>query len=150
MKRSEPLQDLSRDHHEALAVALGLRRATSENVDAAIRRFRGYFQPRGARHFDVEEAVLLPVLEELDGGRALSARIRAEHTALRMCAAELAGAARESEQLDVAVALGRKLDAHVRFEEREVFPLLETRLAPGELEDLGIRLSDAEAEHETR
>ena len=139
MKRSEALAVLSRDHHQALAVALPLRRATAASLDGALAGFHDYFDGRGERHFDAEEEVLLPVLRGVPDGGALADRIVAEHEQLRRLAAD-AGSSTAA-----AVALGDALHDHVRFEEREVFPLIEQTLGDDELAALGERLRVADA-----
>lgn len=137
MKRSDALAPLSRDHHEALFVARGLRRAGEETAAEAVARFREYFERRGDQHFDVEERVLLPVLEQLTDGPGLAARVLEEHGRLRALASETAAG---EPSLPALHHLGEALDAHVRFEERELFPVVETELDPDELRRLGERL----------
>ena len=71
-----------------------------------------------AGRFAEEERDLLPLLET-DRHGALAERLRAEHAQLRLLfAAALSGR-------DEAQA-GQALIDHVRFEERELFPVLET------------------------
>lgn len=41
--------------------------------------------------------------------------------------------------------LGERLDAHVRHEERVLFPAIERALSPGQLEALGRAVASAEA-----
>jgi hypothetical protein len=48
MKRNEALQQLSRDHHRALEVALKLRRATDAEADAVRDRFLEFWREHGA------------------------------------------------------------------------------------------------------
>jgi Hemerythrin HHE cation binding domain len=145
VKRSPQLAPLSRDHHHALEVALRLRRATEADAGAAAARFLDFWERDGRRHFEIEEQLLLPALgAEEPGWAAASERVRAEHADVRARAgalaglegAGLAGAARE---------LGELLAAHVRFEERELFVLLEERLPAGELDELGRAVAAAEA-----
>lgn len=138
MKRSEALAVLSRDHHQALAVALVLRRATEASLQDALERFHGYFDTRGSLHFDVEEQLIVPVLNDLPGGAPLGERMVREHADLRA----LAAAAGESAQ--AAAALGDALNEHVRFEERQVFPLIEAELPDPELAALGEQLAEAD------
>ena len=137
MKRSEALAGLSRDHHEALAVALRLRRVDGATATDARERFTEYFEPRGRRHFDLEESVLGPEIGELPGGAQLFARLLTEHEQLRALGATVsAGQA----TLDEMHRLGEELTAHVRFEERELFPLLENHLDDARLTELGDQL----------
>jgi hemerythrin-like domain-containing protein len=142
MKRSEALAPLSRDHHLALNAARLLRRATPETSAAAVDHFRAYWAEHGDRHFDVEEQLLAPALPPGDAELAEgAARMRREHDDLRR-RARVVGDAPEAELQE----LGTLLDAHVRFEERELFPLIEERLPDSELEALGRRIAAAEAE----
>jgi hemerythrin-like domain-containing protein len=140
VKRSEALAGLSRDHHQALFAAMRLKRATPDDAAQASAGFREYFERTGDRHFDAEETVLLPALPDEGDWAGLAARVRAEHRELRAAGARLAA----GEDVDVGElhAFGAALEAHVRFEERELFPFLEQRLAEAELAELGRRLEN--------
>ena len=139
MKRSKALRSLSRDHHKALSVALDLRRF--QDVGQASGRFLEFW-PDGALHFRIEEEVLLPYWELLGTVNAEAvARLSAEHRALRAAALEVsAGTA----SLSSLRNLGAKLAAHVRFEERELFPIIEADLGEHELETLARVVAEAE------
>ena len=138
MKRSDALAPLSRDHHKALFVALQLRRAEAETVAEAAERFEAFLADQGRLHFSIEEALLLPALPASDPewGRGC-ARVLADHERLRAGVPD--GADVESVR-----AMGELLADHVRFEERELFEILERRLDPAELERLGRAVAEAE------
>ena len=137
MKRSAALSPLSRDHHHALDAALRLRRATGDDVAAAVAHFERFFAEHGREHFATEERYLLPALPAGDPEWAAGVeRVLADHEALRLGAEDLARAPAD-ERVSMAHELGELLAAHVRFEERVLFPLLEQRLAPEDLELLG-------------
>ena len=139
MKRSDALAPLSRDHHQALSVAMGLRRATEDDVRAAVERYTSFLDRHERRHFDVEEALILPALPESDAEWAEGcARVRADHERLR-------GGLRADASVEEAREVGELLAAHVRFEERELFELLESRLDDGALARLGAAIEEAEA-----
>ena len=140
MKRSKALRSLSRDHHKALSVALDLRRA--RDVGQASARFLEFW-PDGALHFRIEEEVLLPQWERFGTVNAEAVtRLTAEHRTLRAAALEVsAGTASLSSLRD----LGAKLAAHVRFEERELFPMIEADLGEQQLETLARVVAKAEA-----
>jgi hypothetical protein len=132
MQRSAALAALSRDHQHALAVALVLRRADDAGAEAAIGRFRDFFESEGRLHFSIEEQVLLPALPPDDPEwSAAVARVREDHAAIRSAAAGSPSGA------DAVRRLGQRLHDHVRFEERVLFDLLERRLPAAELERLG-------------
>jgi hypothetical protein len=139
MRRSDALAPLSRDHHVALEAALRLRRATPEDVGPATARFNAFWIHHGRRHFEIEEALILPALPPGDAEwDAATARVRVDH-------ADIAARARSLEPGDVDAAreLGERLHAHVRFEERVLFALLERRADPDALAALGEAVASA-------
>ena len=143
MKRSPELAALSRDHHQALEAALRLRRVTDETLGSAVEHFLAFFGGQGEQHFVIEERLVLPALPDDDAQWAeATQRVRAEHREIRAAAASLADAA----SVRAARGVGELLAAHVRFEERTLFPLVEQRLSQGALADLGRALAAAEAD----
>lgn len=126
MKRSGILQPLSREHHTALTLAKTCERAArsgdatmvNQACQRAIRAFSSDLDP----HFQIEEQSLLPLLHgpEVQG---LVQRTLADHRQLR-------GLLDGLQQHDIGALdnFGKCLTAHVRFEERELFPLLERLL----------------------
>jgi hemerythrin-like domain-containing protein len=126
VKRHPLLQPLSDDHHRALVLARRTRRAAEASSDAKSlaktwldvkERFASELEP----HFRVEEAWLFPALEAA-GALALVERARADHALLRELVLREAAAT-------TAVELAGLLETHIRFEERELFPLAERLLA---------------------
>ena len=126
MKRHRKLQDLSREHHSALQLALKAKRAamsgdqTMVEVTAAacVTAFRTELNP----HFVVEETTLLPLLVAA-GEDTLVSQVERDHQALRGLCVQL-------QQPDVTSLLdfAERLTSHVRFEERELFVVLESLL----------------------
>lgn len=142
MKRSEALAPLSRDHHAALAMALRLRRTTSPSADRDA--FVAFFAADTAPHFAIEEDVLLPaVADVLPASDPDVARMLADHAELRRRTAEVAAAPEPDP--GALGALGELLAAHVRLEERVLFPRIEALLEPARLAELGARIAAAEA-----
>ena len=140
MRRSEALLSLSRDHHKALSVALKMRRAEDAEEGAAL--FARYWEEHGRVHFRVEEETLLPTWARLGSvNQEAAARLAQEHLEIR--ARALMVAARPT--LNDVHALGEKLTSHVRFEERELFPLIEEDLDAGDLVVVARAVSEAEA-----
>ena len=130
MKRDPRLRDLSRDHHRALVLArraAGSADGTDEAVAATWRTVRDEYAHHLAPHFDVEERCLLAPLE-LRGEEALVRRTRQEHEQLRALLNSSDGPRAR------LCAFADLLRAHVRFEERELFPAAEALLSPAELQ----------------
>ena len=128
MKRHQTLQDLSREHHTALTLALGARRAATsgdpEQVAAAVTRCAEVFAADLEAHFLIEESGLLPAMARV-GEEALVARTLREHAELRALVGRLSDA-----DATTLLSFADLLSAHVRFEERELFEVAQQRLEP--------------------
>ncbi|HEY4698470.1 MAG TPA: hemerythrin domain-containing protein [Gallionella sp.] len=126
MKRSPILQPLSREHHTALTLAKASERAARSGDEALVRltcqRVIRAFADELEPHFRIEEVSLLPLLNSPET-QPLLERTLADHSQLR----GLLDALRQNDAgaLD---SFGKCLAAHVRFEERELFPVLESLL----------------------
>lgn len=127
MKRDPRLRGLSSEHHQALVLARSLLSAAEggRHIENLFTRFQGELEP----HFLAEERWLLPGLEAA-GAHALAARTREDHAFL---GATVQAAQRGDREAMLAFAT--RLQEHVRFEERVLFPACEELLP----EDLMIR-----------
>ena len=133
MRRSPELAPLSPDH-VALEHALRLRRTTSDDVATVVVTFLAFILGPGRSHFAQEEQLLAP---QVPADRAeLGRRMLSDHEEI------LRRAEGVGHEPDVGQAheLGDLLSRHVRFEERELFPLLEARLSPERLRGIARRL----------
>ncbi|WP_187369458.1 hemerythrin domain-containing protein [Baekduia soli] len=139
MKRHPALAELSRDHHHALVVARDLRRATAVQTAAAARAFLTFWTTEGRDHFRVEEEILLPMYA-VHGAPDHPAIVQMliDHMLIRRDA-ELVARGASAPELR---RLGETLAAHVRLEERRVFPLVEATLSNSELDALAGRLAE--------
>jgi hypothetical protein len=128
VKRHPSLHPLSDDHHRALVLARRLRQFDARDeaaIEALAREVRHAFEGDLEPHFRVEETRLLPALEAA-GGVDLVRRTEADHARLRA----LVGGPWSR---DTAREIGERLERHVRFEERALFPEAEARLSEAEL-----------------
>ncbi len=141
MKRSPELTPLSHEHHQALFVALQLKRAEDGSAFAA---FREFLDGEGGTHIGIEESILLPGWLAADPGadREAAARVLDEHLELRAARLRLGSGEPAAAELH---ALGELLERHIRFEERELFPAIEAALGDQDLAELGARIAAAEA-----
>jgi len=131
VKRHPQLQPLSGDHHRALVLARRARRAVEAQGDAGapaptslattwqdvVKRFASELEP----HFQVEERWLFPLLEAA-GERTLVELARADHARLREVV-------RSEPAVSTAREFAARLERHVCFEERELFPRAERLLS---------------------
>jgi hemerythrin-like domain-containing protein len=146
MKRHDALRPLSRDHHQALHRALKLKRADDAGAAEAVRDMVEFFDAHGAVHFQVEEQVLLPLYVrdgDADPTDEVIARVLTDHIWIRARIAAL----REASvvPVDELHELGRRLDDHIRHEERVLFPAIERALSEDELAGLASAVAAAEA-----
>jgi iron-sulfur cluster repair protein YtfE (RIC family) len=144
LKRHPALAPLSREHHHALVWARRLRLAGDEtrrspSAGAAVGDFLAYFRSEMGRHFTSEEEVLAPLLA---GIGYEPVRLFADHEEIRRLVGRLESAALPADLLDTLTRLGTVLEAHVRYEERELFEYLQERLDPGALGAVARELAD--------
>lgn len=142
MKRSEHLEPLSHDHYAGLHVVRRLqsgleKRAPAEEMEAFVVHFWDTYL---VEHFRQEEALLVPALERTEGSE-LAVQMMGEHRALRRITEAMRAGTSAEDALDRFATV---LQAHIRFEEREVFPYLEQHLRPAALQTIGAQLH---AEH---
>lgn len=127
MKRHTALQDLSREHYRALKLALACRRACdsgdSAQQDAMIAECCTMFAQELEPHFQTEERDILPRLAAA-GENALVDRTLAEHAEFRALIAQL-----PQQGTPGLTRFAELMNAHVRFEEREMFAAMEKLLA---------------------
>ncbi len=142
MKRDPALAPLSHDHHQALFRALRLRRVTAEDAAEVRDDVLSFFSEHGLRHFAIEEEVLLPgCAHRLDSDHPAVERVLTDHTWFR----ERLGSLERGElELGAMKDFGDRLDAHVRHEERVLFPAIEEALDDAELVELGREIETAE------
>lgn len=134
MKRIDELVSLSHDHHAALVLARRCRQSAAgpdprASADEAWRQVREAWSWHLEPHFLIEERTLLPALEEV-GEHALCGRVREDHRGMRALAAA------EAAMVDDVVRFGELLEAHVRFEERELFEVAQQKLAAERLAEV--------------
>jgi hypothetical protein len=122
MYRIPELRKLSEDHHHGLVLARKARRSADEGAACektwieVVEKFQAELEP----HFRIEEEFIAPPLATL-GETRLVERLEEEHRALRDCIADTAGTFE-----DRLSRFGGLLDAHIRFEERELFEAVQS------------------------
>lgn len=133
MQRSQPLIPLSHDHHHGLVVSRrigeGLKRGIEPARMAAYLRY--FWDSDLKRHFVEEEDIIFPLLAADD---TMVLRAKEEHIQLRDYIAALRSNAQD---LDKLASFAKGLEAHIRFEERELFPHIERTALPAALARAG-------------
>jgi hemerythrin-like domain-containing protein len=144
MKRHSALIPLSRDHHNGLVQAVRLCRAAADGDAsarlAAAREFGEFFRNEERVHLRDEEEELFPLLlRHVPSQPGPLREARVQHVQLQGFARKLAIAvAAGSVDRETLKAAGELLDAHIRLEERQLFPLIEELVPDDELRRLGL------------
>ena len=141
MKRDPALNPLSHDHHQALFQALRMKRAGEDDVAEVVPGVLEFWRGHGAHHFRIEEEVLLPAFARHrppDDDRVV--RVLVDHVWIR----ERMGRLEQGATVAELHELGERLDAHVRHEERVLFPAIEEALDAEELVEVGDAVAAAE------
>jgi len=134
LKRHPALQPFSRDHYVGLVQARHLVEAAGgDDSDrrAAVAAFLDAWDTEIAQHFDYEERLLIPLAPK--AGRS---QLRREHRRIRALVSEARKRRKQIDPGDKWVrTLGQLLNDHIRWEEREFYPAIESA-ATGNLDAL--------------
>lgn len=134
MKRNKNLVELSREHHHGLLLGWKIKEGLKRDVAIeTIADYIAFFADRALfPHFEEEETQLLTFLQQDD---ELRKRTIAEHMEIRDLVQQISNPAFSDK--DALIKLAQKMEAHIRFEERELFPYIETSLPDTELDKIG-------------
>jgi iron-sulfur cluster repair protein YtfE (RIC family) len=143
MLRNKNLIPLSHQHQRALALCVRIERASpirESDLQAWQAEIAHLFQSEIEIHFAAEERVLFPVARAYPELIPLVEELNLEHSDLReRFAAAVAGHVSAEE----ATTLSRRLSAHIRKEERQLFERLQKLMDEPELAALGRELDEA-------
>lgn len=120
MKRAAFLQPFSREHHHNLLLGWKIRKGFSKNIEPErIKKYTDWFYKTHIdRHFKLEEKYIFPVLGR---GNQLVEKALSQHRRLRRLF-------KDQKNLEKSLSLlEEELEAHVRFEERELFPKVQEK-----------------------
>ncbi|AIM39062.1 hypothetical protein KO02_22020 [Sphingobacterium sp. ML3W] len=116
--RHPSLQPLSREHHFSLLLCWKIRKGLEQAIE--VKRLQDYiiylWENQIAEHFDIEERLILPILGEEHVGVI---RARKEHRLLRRLFLTPVYTYKTINRIE------ETLEKHIRFEERELFPLVQ-------------------------
>lgn len=143
MKRHEALAPLSREHHGTLILAQLLKKGAPEykgmpgtdkdKASYALNQFKEIIK----EHFEKEELVLEKAWDCDTAVNDLITEIKNEHQQLTTLFLSLNGITKPEDKLD---ELGTMLEAHIRKEERVLFPLLQKHCSEDVLQQIYIVL----------
>ncbi|HEX2532710.1 MAG TPA: hemerythrin domain-containing protein [Chitinophagaceae bacterium] len=140
IRRSHELAPLSREHHEGLLAVWKIRQGLRKGIPAD--RIFCFVQWFGKEHLEIhmerEETVLAGVLP-LE--HPMMERLFDEHRAVRRQLEDL----REYASPERLEHLAAVLEAHIRFEERYLFPQIESSAGRSQLAEMEAYLSGEKA-----
>jgi iron-sulfur cluster repair protein YtfE (RIC family) len=136
LKRHASLIPLTHDHHHALVQARRLRVAAEGSDRERLRQtqeFLHFFEADTVKHFRQEEELVFPLVVDLPGAEPILEHALMDHIRIHGLVRQLM---LEHDQGDPQAATMTRaaamLEAHIRLEEKTLFPLIE-RLAPKDL-----------------
>ena len=133
-RRHERLIPLTHDHHHALHYARQLRKGADgddNHRQAVAAEFIAFFRNDGVRHFRQEEEDLFPrVIDAPDSPIDGIKRALIEHVQIHAQVKELERqSAQRAVDADLMRDMAKRFREHVRFEENELFPAIESAAA---------------------
>lgn len=133
IKRSNALMPLSREHHFDLLLAWKIRKGLKEGVNAErMANYISYLHKNLiSDHFKDEETELFDQLPKDD---LMCAQAREEHRDIRELISKIC--VKKEKDPELFNQLADKVEAHVRFEERTLFPYLEEKLSGEKLAEI--------------
>lgn len=139
-RRHESLIPLSREHHYALMICLRINRGLPAHGDEAgwlqakTRQVTLFFASDLAAHFKAEEEVLFPAMRTTAEAASLINELSDEHRRLERLVQQLS-----TEAHSIAATLREfagLLEAHIRKEERLLFPIYEREISTSAAEQV--------------
>ena len=144
-RRHSALLPLTHDHHHVLAKVRRLKRAAEGGSDPELWRasqdFVDFFHTEGELHFKEEEEELVPIFGVTLPPEAVE--MLEDHVILRDLVAALAHEANVASVEPVtALRVADRFAAHVRFEEKVLFPLLESVATEKQMNEISLAERD--------
>lgn len=139
IKRNENIVILSREHHFGLLFCWKIRQGIKKAVNSErIKNYVNfYWNGHLHKHFEEEEAYMFLKVKDEPCNKALE-----QHQQIRWLISQITDT-NATPDLDLLHQLADLVEAHIRFEERELFPHLEKVLDEQELKDIGTALEQS-------
>jgi iron-sulfur cluster repair protein YtfE (RIC family) len=144
-RRHESLIPLSREHHYGLLVCLRIHRGLANHhadldwLSERAERVICFFESDLKTHFEAEEEIVFPAMLEIEEARAVIEQLIKEHRNVTRLVDRL----RRSRGLQLSSLLREfadLLEAHIRQEERVLFPCYERNISPKEAGQVKIQI----------
>jgi hemerythrin-like domain-containing protein len=144
IKRNKHILQLSKDHHFTLLFCWKIRQGIKMQIDPErIKKYVQYFwQQHMQTHFREEEEILFKPVKDDKVQKALN-----DHEAINNQVTKALQVPNDI-SYEALSMLANTVDAHIRYEERELFPHLETVLTESQLASIGEQLNKQEMEND--
>ena len=138
IRRNRNIVKLSQDHHASLLFCWKLRQGIKRHtaIDRMVNYVQYFWAQHFSPHFKEEEELLYSVIKDAKVQRAID-----DHQKIKLLINDLLHPELK-ERADQLSGLADTVDEHVRYEERILFPHLETELSDEQLESIGNHISD--------
>jgi len=149
MKRHPAFVTLSQEHHDGLLLATRLQQGTnallrlwSHDLHWQSEYVVKFFDDNLRQHFSVEEEIVFPAARQyLLEHSGMIQKLIDQHNDMRSIAESLSLPVEENLK-NLLTQFGKILEAHIRIEEREFFPLCETRIPEEQIQAMGKRINE--------
>ncbi len=137
MKRNKNLKTLSWEHHDGLVVSFRLQQGLKKkaNVNDMSDYIFHIWDKLLEHHFWQEEQTL----SNLKISSEFTSQMKNEHKQIRNLIGELN---KDSKNKNFIEEFAEFLNKHIRFEERQLFPLIEKEVDSNQLDEIGKFLKD--------
>lgn len=139
LKRDENLVILSHEHHHGLMFCVRLKKASDTDSETLRSFVQDYWNNHLSDHFVREEKLLIP----FTFNASLKNQLLNEHADIKLLVNKITQH-KNDEITENAIILSKKVNDHIRFEERILFPWLQRNLNPNELRYIGEELDKIE------
>lgn len=136
MKRNENLKTLSWEHHDGLVVSFRLQQGLNKNTDA-IEMAEYILFTWGTvleHHFWQEEQTISSNLSKSETATELMNQFTNEHEQIRYLVNQIK---QDNTNTKYIKEFADVLNKHIRFEERQLFPLFEKEMGKARLAEIG-------------
>lgn len=142
LKRNKHILQLSKDHHFTLLFCWKIRQGLKMGVEVErIQKYVQYFWQHDMKaHFREEEEILFVPVQDAHVQKAID-----DHKQIKELVDAVLQAPEGEERSQQLSILADTVDAHVRYEERVLFPHLEQTLTQEQLEAIGKQLKQEQA-----
>ncbi|WP_318271482.1 hemerythrin domain-containing protein [Sphingobacterium cellulitidis] len=132
LKRHPALRPLSKEHHFSLLICWKIRRGLELNIDPSrIAKYLIYsWENHLSKHFQIEEDYVFPVLSS---SNKLILDAIADHKTLKRLIFT------ENHNIKSLNRIEEKLESHIRMEERQLFPLIQSVATDSQMEIINVK-----------